>query len=120
MSEVKLDETNWAQLKEVSDLRRYDRKAFNAATVSEFDGDTKHLIMRGSTEDEMVDAVLISVVLNWSLQLPLPSADPASLDKLTLEQDTALREAIQPHFIALKGENVPVKGNETPTQDSGK
>lgn len=126
--QVTLDETNWADLKDVSELRRFDRKAVNAATVFEFDADTRRPIIRGSVDDDIADAVLKSVVLNWSLQLPLPKDDPGdpakgipgSLDKLTLEQDTALREAIQPHIDALKGENVPVKGNETPTQDSEK
>jgi hypothetical protein len=118
--QVKLDETNWAELKEVSDLRRFDRKAVNAATVTELDGDTRHLILRGSMDDDIADVVLKSVVTNWSLQLPLPAVETASLDKLTLEQDTALREAIQPHIDALKGSNAPVKGNETPTADSEK
>lgn len=118
--QVNLDESNWAKIKEVSDLRRIDRRAINAATVFEVDPETKRPIMRASLDDDQADAVLMTVVVNWSLPFPLPSVDRSSLDKLTLEQDDNLREAIQPHIDALKGVKAPAKVNEVPTPASEK
>lgn len=109
---------NWVEVKDVLELRRIDRKAVNAAIVYEVNPETKMPIMRASMDDDISDAVLKTVVTNWSLPFPLPSVDPASLDKLTLEQDNKLREAIQPHINALQGTGAPVKDNETPTAAS--
>lgn len=117
--QVTLDSAgNWAQLKEVADLRRADRRAVNQAIVVETDPKTRAPIIRGSLDDDIADATLKHVVENWSLPFPLPSADPASLDKLTLEQDDALRKAIQPHIDALQGKNAPTKENPDPTPAS--
>jgi hypothetical protein len=118
--QVKLDEANWADIKEVRELRRADRRAVNAATGFEVDPETRRMIMRGSTDDAIADAVLRAVVTNWSLPWPVPAVDPASLEKIELEHDDALRKAIQPHIDALKGNNAPVKANENPTEDSAK
>lgn len=134
--QVMLDETNWADLKEVSDLRRGDRKAVNEKIVFEGNPETGRPIIRASMDDDIADAVLEHVVLNWSLPLPLPAADPyrpasvsadgktqipesiGSVNKLTIPQADALYEAIKPHIAALTGQNVPVKDNETPTPAS--
>lgn len=118
--QIKLDETNWADIKEVSELRRVDRKAINAVTSFEIDPATQRPVLRASVDDEIAEAVMKSVVNDWSLQLPLPKVDASYLDRLTLEQDTALREAIQPHINALQGNTTPVKANEVPTPDSAK
>lgn len=133
--QVKLDETNWANLKEVSDLRRGDRKAVNEKIIVEATTDGRPII-RQSMDDDVADAVLEHVVLDWSLPLPLPAADPyrpavispkgelvspeniGSLNKLTIPQADALYEAIKPHVAALTGQSAPVKENETPTADS--
>lgn len=111
--QVKLDETNWADLKEVSDLRRGDRVAVNEKIVVEATADGRPII-RQSMDDDIADAVLAHVVLNWSFPMPLPAVDPSSVDKLTLPQTDALYEAIKDHVAALTGNTAPVKGNETP------
>jgi hypothetical protein len=126
---VQLDSANWADLKEVSDLRRGDRKAVNEKIVFEGDPATGRPVIRASMDDDMAEAVLEHVVTDWSLQLPLPAADPyrpasadgktpenpGCLSKLTLEQDDALREAIKPHLAAIRGETTPTKDNPDPT-----
>ena len=113
--QIKLDEVNWADLKEVSDLRRSDRKAVNAAIVFEGDPESGRPIIRASMEDDMTDAVAKHVILNWSLPFPLPSVDGTSLDKLTLEQADALEAGLKAHLDAIRGKNAPVKENEVPT-----
>lgn len=114
---VQLDGDNWAELKEVADLRRPDRQAVNKTIVVNTDADGKPII-KASLDDDMATATLVHVVDNWSLPWPLPSVDPKSLDKLTLEQDDKLREAIQPHIDAIRGREAPVKSNEVPTNAS--
>lgn len=118
MAQVSIDATNWADIKDVSELRRADRLAVNQAVTYEVDGESKLAVVRESMADDVADAVLKTVVTNWSLPFPLPSADPSSLGKLTLEQDDRLREAIQPHIDALRGNKTPVKANEGPTPGS--
>ncbi len=113
--QIFLDETNWADLKELSDLRRSDRKAVNQAIVFEGNPETGRPIIRASMDDDMTDAIAIHVISNWSLPLPLPSVDPTSLDKLTLDQGDALEAALRPYLDAIRGTNAPVKGNDTPT-----
>jgi hypothetical protein len=111
---IELPNGNWAEVKEISDLRRSDRRALNEAIVIET-AEGGHAIVRASLEDDMANAVLPSLVLNWSLPLPLPSVKPDVLDLLTLEQDQALREGIQGHINALQGKNAPVPDNAVPT-----
>lgn len=114
--QVDLGESQWADIKELADLRRSDRKAVNKAITFQYkDGQP---IVSASIDDDMADAVLKNVVKNWSLPFPVPSADPASLDKLTLEQDDKLREAVQPLLDAIRGKGAPVKENENPTEAS--
>lgn len=118
MQQVALDEQNWAQLKEVSELRRSDRKRVNEAIVFEGDPVTGNPIIRASMDDDIAEAVLKEVVLNWSLPWQVPSVDVRVLDNLTLEQDTNLRKAIQPHIDAIQGKETPVKENAAPTEAS--
>ena len=113
---VELGGNDWADLKEVNELRRSDRRALNKAIVFAADAETGRPVVRASMDDDMADAVLPLVIKNWSLMLPLPSEDASSLDLLTLEQDTKLREGIQGHLNALQGKAAPVKENADPTQ----
>jgi len=128
---VPLGGDDWAKIKDVSDLRAGDRREVNKKIIIEATPDGRPII-RQSMEDDMVSAILEHVVLNWSLQMPLPAVDPyrpasadgkvpenpGSLSKLTLGQDNALLEAVKPHYLALTGQDAPTKENETPTPAS--
>lgn len=119
MQTVTIDsQGNTADIKDVSELRRGDRRAVNQAIVIEVDPNTNGPIIRGSNDDDMATAVLRHVVLNWTLPLVLPAKDASVLDKLTLEQDDNLRAAIESHIDAIRGKTAPVKDNETPTSGS--
>lgn len=111
---VDLGNGDWADIKDVSELRRPDRRAVNDTIVVEADASGRR-ILKASMDDDMTAEVLKRVVTGWSLQLPPPSQDPSSLDKLTLEQDDALSEAVEPHIAAIRGRDAPVKSNEVPT-----
>jgi hypothetical protein len=116
---VMLDADNWAEIKEVTDLRRGERRAVNAAIVFEGDAKSGNPIIHASLDDDMVNALAPFVVIEWSLPLPLPAKDISALDKLTLEQDDSLRKALQPHIDACQGKGTPVKAHEDPTTVSG-
>lgn len=118
MQQVALDEQNWAQIKEVGELRRSDRTRVNRAIVITSDPETGNPVIRGSMDDDIAEAVYQEVILNWSLPWQVPSVDPRVLDNLTLEQDTNLRAAIQPHIDAIQGKTTPVKENAAPTEAS--
>lgn len=112
---VSLGPNDWAELKPVNELTRADRKAVNAAIVFE---QGEHPVVRASMDDDMFAALAGRVVLDWSLPLPTPSVDPSGLDRLSLEVDDQLHEALRPHMAAVLGQDAPVKGNEVPTPAS--
>jgi len=115
---VPIGGTDWVELKPVEELTRADRKAVNAHIIVEADPATGRILMQASRDDEMADALLTRICTDWSFLFHNPSVDPSSLDKLSLEQDTAIRAAIQPHIDAIKGVNAPAKDNEVPTPGS--
>ena len=115
---VPIDDKNWAEILPVEELTRLHRRAVDEFLVSEYDPATGRLLVRASTDDAMAAMLLNLICTDWSLPYHNPSMDPASLDKLSLAQDEALRKAIQPHIDAIKGLNAPVPGNEVPTSGS--
>lgn len=115
---VPIGGTDWAEIKPVEELTRADRVAVNAVICFEGDAVTGNPIVRASLDDDMATAILARVCTDWSLPLFPPVKDVNGLDGLTLEQDDALRAAIQPHLEAIKGKGAPVKENEVPTPSS--
>jgi hypothetical protein len=95
MSEqITLPSGNWIALRDWRELRRGDKKRALSGVA-----DPEKMI--ASTYD-VADGLLIIMVENWSYPgLVLPSVDPSVLDKLPMEDDTALMEAIQPAVRAL-------------------
>lgn len=126
---VSLDTDNWAELKDVSELRRADRAAVNKRIIINFDEDGSRVI-RASMDDDMSEAVIEHVVTEWSFPYPVPARNPyrpaagkipenpGSLSFLTLEQDDALRQAIQPYLDAISGKGAPTADNADPTPAS--
>jgi len=92
----------WAELRDVSTLRAGDRKAVNKTLRWKIDenGRIESTFSPGDMDD-LTNAVLARVIVNWSYALPLPQADPASLDELPLDAWEALEEATKPHRQAL-------------------
>lgn len=115
---VPIDDKNWAELTPVGELTKLHRTAVNEFLTSEYDPATGRLVIRASVDDQMAAALLHLICTDWSFPFAPPSADPASLNRLTLQQDEKLREAIQPHINAIKGLNAPVPENEVPTPGS--
>jgi hypothetical protein len=115
---IALDDKNWAEITPVDQLTRADRVAVNAHVFYEGDAQTGNPVIRLGMDDDMATALLSRICTDWSLGFPPPSQDPASLDRLSLAQDDKLREAIQPHIVAIRGGTAPVKDNEVPTGTS--
>jgi hypothetical protein len=114
---VDLGGNEWADLRDLDQLRRADRVAVNEKIVIQGDRESG-LVIKASMDNDMAAALLERIVENWSLALPLPSQDPNVLDKLTLAQDDALSKAIEPYIAAIRGREAPVKDNEVPTNAS--
>lgn len=121
---VAIDDKNWAEITPVEELTRVHRRAVDEFLVSEYDQETGRFLIRASVDDAMAEVLLQLICTDWSLNFAPPAACKgrkalmASLDRLSLKQDEALRLAIQPHIDAIKGLNVPVPENEVPTSGS--
>ena len=117
---IDLPDGDWADVRELDELRDGDRKALNKAvslTLTSDEGDnTGHL--PGSYEDDMMDALLARVVTNWSLRMPLPSRLRKVLDDLTLGQAKALRDGVKPHYDLLMERVDPNAHGTDPTSGS--
>ena len=113
---VSIGGTDWAEIMPVDQLRRADRKAVNAVIV--FEQGTGGPIIHASMDDDIATALLSRVCTDWSLPYPAPVLEPASLDRLTLEQDAELRKAIAEHVKAITGSTAPVPENQVPTPGS--
>lgn len=85
---VHLPSGAWIQLRDAKTLRRGDKKkAISMVT------DTERVVKMAY---EMTDGLLAVLVMDWSYDLPLPSASLDSLDLLPIEDDDALMAAIEP------------------------
>jgi hypothetical protein len=95
MSEtITLPSGNWISLRDWRELRRGDKKKALGQVE-----DPERLI--AATYD-LADGLLILMIENWSYEgLLIPRDDPSSLDRLPMEDDNALMQAIQPAVRAL-------------------
>lgn len=90
----------WVTVRRVTDIVSGDRKAVRRAISIDIGEDgTSHL--NAGVADDMREALLARIITGWSFDLPLPVADPASLDKLPLDAYDALIEATEVHFKAV-------------------
>ncbi|MFF7411666.1 hypothetical protein [Streptomyces lydicus] len=79
----------WVQFRDPKTLRRGDKKRAVASVTG--DGD-RPLAMAY----EMTDGILAILIIDWSYDLPLPSASLESLDLLPLEDDEELMKITEP------------------------
>lgn len=115
---VDLGDGQWADLAEMSELRKAHRNAVNRATRIDFDPKTSQPVVNAGMEDSRADALSVLLIKNWSLQLPLPSEDPDSLGKLTLAQADSLFKAVKPYLDLVDGKVQPGKPGTDPTTSS--
>jgi hypothetical protein len=112
---VELPEDQWAEIKEVGELRRADEKAVLRVSKLTIDPETKTAIVGGANDQDLEDAMLARVVKQWSFDFPLPCADPDSMGKLTVEQAHALAAAVKPHLQLITATIDPTKRDSDPT-----
>ena len=113
---VDLGEDQWADLRELGELRRADQKAVLRSTTMEIDPAEGKAFINGAADEDQVDALMERIITNWSLPLPLPSQDPKSLGKLTMAQGDALADAAKPYLEAINVKVDPAKKGTDPTE----
>lgn len=91
---------HWVSVRLVKDLQSGDRRAVRRAIKVDIDEDGVSHISAGAADDMRI-ALLVRVITGWSFDLPLPVADPESLDRLPLDAYDALIEATEEHFKAV-------------------
>lgn len=104
---VDLGNGQYADVKDIADLRAGDRRAVNSATEVRLEGDGKDrkAILPGDSDDNMRYALLARIITEWNLQWPVPAlSGPAVLDNLTFDQLDALYKAVQPHMQLITGQ----------------
>src|SRR5215469_57786 len=112
---VELPEGQWAEIKDPEQLRRKDEKAVLRASSFSVDPVAGTGIIGGSNDQDMEDAMLARVITQWSFPLPLPCADPESLDQLSLDQAPTLAKAVKPHLELISTVVDPTKKDSDPT-----
>lgn len=115
---VELSDGEWADIRPVEDLRDGDRKAVNRSIRVEVDDDGRGFLP-GDANDRKRDALLARLIDNWSFAttkgLPLPSADPASLDKLSIRHARELHRATKEHMDLIEETDTPETRGSLPT-----
>lgn len=95
---IDLGNGQFADVKEVSELRDGDKDAVSGSYRVAVDPETNEITVPGNRGTLMRRALLCRIITGWNLQFPLPSKRPDSLDKLTFEQSRALRKGTDEHF----------------------
>lgn len=98
---VKLPNDQWAEFRDLADLKGGDAKAMRRATRFKVEDGQLSEITAGIA-DEQMDALLARIITSWSLfNYALPIADPSSLDEIPLDTYNALVDAAQPYKDAI-------------------
>ena len=110
----------WAELRAASTMRAGDAKALRKAIrlKTNSGGGWDKTFSMGDL-DAKTDALLVRVIVNWSYEqhgLPLPAADPDSLDEIPIDAWEALKAAVEPHQEALDFRN---RATVTPPPSDG-
>lgn len=109
---VDLGEDQWAELKEVGELRRSDKKAVLRVSTLVIDPETKLVTVSGDNDEEMADALLERIITSWSF----PNAiNKQSLGQLSLAQGDKLQEACKPYLEVIAKNVDPAKRDTDPT-----
>lgn len=113
------DGGQWADVKDVSDLKAGDRRVVRAAVGFRINPETKEVEWPGDYSDRTKAALASRVIVNWNLQYPVPNGDVTVLDELTMPQYDALMKGIQPLIDACQEQVDPSEQGTVPTNDSG-
>jgi hypothetical protein len=109
---VALDAQNWAELKDLGELRSKDRRKIVSGITFEVNPATGQPVFTAGIEDASRDSLILRILRDWSLALP-KTID--GLCELTIEQEKNLHAAIEPYTEALFGRNAPTRDNPVPT-----
>lgn len=121
---VDLPRGQWAEFRDISDLKGGDAKAIRRATRLRVKDGTLEEISMGIGDDQM-DALLTRIITEWEVRaangtsLGLPLFDKSSLDEMPLDTYNDLCEAAKPYRDAI--DNVgkaPTLGSGTASTDT--
>jgi hypothetical protein len=110
---VELPGGEWAEFRELADLRAGDAKAIRRATKFQVSDGALTEISMGLQDDQM-DALLARIITMWSYTHGHPAAPGSTaLDDIPLEAYDALVEAAAPYKEAVDkaGKSTPATGN---------
>lgn len=122
---VELSRGQWADLRDVDELTNGQRRPFmlavaelSALTEPNVDGTPS---LTGAREPAKAaaallatgDALLGALVSAWSFELPIPSADPASLEAIPARDYDALQAAAQEAMPSVVGAADPTRPDST-------
>lgn len=97
---VELPEGNWAEFREITDLKAGDAKAIRRATKFKVkDGAVDEIPM--SIADDQMDALLARIITMWSYTHGHPLVVSTALDDIPLEAYNILVEAATPYKEAV-------------------
>lgn len=113
---IDLGNSQWADVKDVDDLRAGDRRAVNKQITLRVDQETHEVGIPGDMDDNMRNALLARIITGWNLQWPVPNGRTEILDKLTMTQIDALYKGVQEHFDVIRGKDEdPAEKGSDPT-----
>lgn len=98
---IELGNGQFADVREVDELRSGDRDAFNGAVKIAIDPDTSTALLPGNYRRLREKALAARVIEGWNLQHVIPSKRADSLDKLTFEQEDKLYAGLAEHIRAV-------------------
>lgn len=73
------------------------------------------IVLAASRDFATFDALLKAMIIEWSYDMPLPKTDPASLDKLPINDANTLYEALRPMVALLFPDFSPNPNPKVPT-----
>lgn len=113
----------WVDLRAVSTLRAGDRKAVDRSKVYTMSADGQPIVEYSAADaTDRDNALLARIIVAWSYSelpkdpLPVPVADPSSLDEVPLDAYDVLDELLRPYREALDFKKRKSQ-TETPSPD---
>jgi hypothetical protein len=104
----------YAILKDVRECNAGDRRAIHGAVDVRSDG--MSMIYPGDHDYRKKNALLSRIITEWNLDLPVPTKDPTSLDRMEIDMIDRLYDATD-EYVEFLNEKVvnPTKQGSDPT-----
>ena len=114
----------YAILKGTEELNAGDRRAIRGAVpvrlaTDPLDPNALVQVLPGDYDDQMKNALLSRIITDWNIDLPIPKGDASILDRMDIDMQDKLYEAVSEHVKYLNKKVVnPTKPDTDPTDAS--